>query len=83
MGVPRFNPHAGPPTYLYVKVADHLQARIDAGELAPGHRLQGEKELADTYGVAVGTVRQALDELRRRGFVTTLPAKGTYVTGGG
>ncbi len=83
MGVPRFDPHAGPPTYLYVKVADHLQARIGAGELAAGYRLPGEKGLADEYGVAVGTVRQALDELRRRGLVATLPAKGTFVTGEG
>jgi GntR family transcriptional regulator len=65
-----------------MRVADHLAARISAGELAPGYRLPVEKELAETYGVAVGTVRQALDELRRRGLVATLPAKGTFVTEG-
>jgi GntR family transcriptional regulator len=80
--VPPFDPHSGPPAYLYMRVADHLAARISAGELAPGYRLPGEKELAETYGVAVGTVRQALDELRRRGLVATLPAKGTFVTEG-
>jgi DNA-binding GntR family transcriptional regulator len=82
MAVPEFDPHSGPPSYLYVKVADHLAARISASELAPGYRLPSERELADTYQVAVGTVRQALDELRRRGLVATLPAKGTFVTGG-
>ena len=45
-------------------------------------RLPSERDLAESYGVAVGTVRQALDELRRRGLVATLPAKGTFVTGG-
>jgi DNA-binding GntR family transcriptional regulator len=79
MAVPPFNPHSGPPSYLYVRVADHLAARISAGELAPGYRLPSERELADVYEVAVGTVRQALDELRRRGLVATLPARGTFV----
>jgi DNA-binding GntR family transcriptional regulator len=79
MAVPPFNPHSGPPSYLYVRVADHLAARISAGELAPGYRLPSERELADAYEVAVGTVRQALDELRRRGLVATLPARGTFV----
>ncbi|HUL25171.1 MAG TPA: winged helix-turn-helix domain-containing protein [Streptosporangiaceae bacterium] len=79
MAVPPFDPHSGPPAYLYVQVADHLAARISAGELAPGYRLPGERELADTYQVAVGTIRQALDELRRRGLVATLAAKGTFV----
>jgi DNA-binding GntR family transcriptional regulator len=82
MGVPRFDPHSGPPGYLYVKIADHLAARISAGELAPGYRLPSERDLADSYQVAIGTARQALDELRRRGLVVTLPAKGTYVAGG-
>jgi len=79
MGVPQFDPHAGGPAYMYVRVADHLAAQISAGELAPGDRLPSERELADTYQVAVGTIRQALEELRRRGLVATLPAKGTYV----
>jgi GntR family transcriptional regulator len=83
MGAPQFDPHAGGPAYMYVRVADHLAARISAGELAPWHRLPSERELADTYQVAVGTIRQALEELRRRRLVATLPAKGTYVTGAG
>lgn len=82
MAVPPFDPHAGPPAYLYVRVADHLAARISAAELAPGYRLPSERDLADTYQVAVGTIRQALDELRSRGLVATLPAKGTFVAGG-
>ena len=38
-----------------------------------------ERELADVYGVSAGTVRRAVRELRERGLVVTLPAKGTYV----
>lgn len=65
--------------YVYAQVADHLAARIQAGEIPPGARLAGERELADEYGVALGTARRAVQELRDRGLVATLPAKGTYV----
>ncbi|WP_353051469.1 winged helix-turn-helix domain-containing protein [Herbidospora sp. NBRC 101105] len=65
--------------YVYARVADHIAARITAGELAPGTRLPGERDLAAEYGVALGTVRRAIEDLRARGLVVTLPAKGTYV----
>ncbi len=35
--------------------------------------------MTDLYSVSIGTVRRAVVELRRRGLVATLPAKGTYV----
>jgi DNA-binding GntR family transcriptional regulator len=43
-------------------------------------RLPGERELGQQYGVALGTVRRALDVLRERGLVVTLLAKGTFIT---
>lgn len=67
------------PVYVYVQVADHIAARIASGELRPGARLQGERDLAEEYGVAIGTARRAVQELRDRGLVTTLPAKGTFI----
>lgn len=65
--------------YVYVQVADHIAELIAAGTLQPGARLEGERELAEELGVAIGTVRRAVEELRARGLVVTLPAKGTYV----
>jgi GntR family transcriptional regulator len=67
------------PVYVWKQVADHIAARIASGELAPGARLEGERELAEALGVAVGTVRRAVEDLRERGLVVTLPAKGTYI----
>lgn len=75
--VPPFEPHEA--EYLYVQVADHVAARIRAGELPVGARLPGELDMAEEYGVASRTARRAVQELRDRGLVRTLPAKGTYV----
>jgi len=67
------------PEYAYAQLANYLEARIRAGELAPGARLPGERELAEEYAVALGTVRRALQEMRDRGLVTTTPSKGTFI----
>ena len=51
-----------------------------ADRARPGGRLPAERDLAADYQVAVGTARRAVEELRQRGLVVTLPAKGTFVT---
>jgi GntR family transcriptional regulator len=79
MEVPSFDPDEAGPAYIYALVADHIEARIEAGELVPGARLPGERDLAAEYQVALGTMRRAIEELRSRGLVVTLPAKGTFV----
>ncbi|AZQ71390.1 GntR family transcriptional regulator [Streptomyces luteoverticillatus] len=66
--------------YVYMQVADHIAARVAAGELRIGARLPGERDLAEAYGIAIGTARRAVQELRSRGLLITLPAKGTFVT---
>jgi GntR family transcriptional regulator len=75
--VPAFGPE--PYELLYVAMADHLGARIQAGEFAAGVRLASEMRLADEYGVAYRTVRRAMMELRKRGMIVTVHGKGTYV----
>ena len=75
--IPPWDPDAVGAAYVYAAMADHLAARIAAGELT--ERLPGEAALSSEYGVALGTVRRALDVLRDRGLVVTLPAKGTFV----
>ncbi len=68
------------PDYAWSQVVAHLEARIQAGELRPGSRLPGERELAAEYRVALGTVRRALQEMRERGRVVTTPSKGTFIS---
>jgi DNA-binding GntR family transcriptional regulator len=67
------------PEYVWKQAADWVAARIASGELQPGARLEGERELAEQLGVAVGTARRAVEDLRERGLVVTLPSKGTYI----
>ncbi len=78
--IPDFDPAKVGPDYLYVAMADHVAARIDAGDLPPNTRLPAERDLADEYGVSLGTARRATKELRERGLVITVPVKGTFVT---
>ena len=68
------------PAYAWRQVADHLEARIRGGELAPGARLPGERDLAAEYQVALGTARKAIGVLREKGLLVTTPSKGTFVS---
>jgi len=68
-----------PTEYVYVQVADAVAAEIASGRLPVGSRLPKERDLGTLYGVAPGTARRAVRELRERGLVTTLPNKGTFV----
>ncbi|WP_428832494.1 winged helix-turn-helix domain-containing protein [Amycolatopsis dongchuanensis] len=70
---------AAAPGYLYEAVAEHLAARILAGELPPNTTLPAEGDLASEYGVSLGTARHATQLLRDRGLVATVKSKGTYV----
>ncbi len=77
MDVPPFRPDEM--QLVYVQVADHIAARIEAGEFPPESRLPPERELAAEYGVAYNTVRRSMDVLRERGLVVTLRGHGNYV----
>jgi DNA-binding GntR family transcriptional regulator len=78
--VPPFDPAADEAAYLWARVAQHIELRIEAGELRAGARLPGERDLAAEYGVSLGTARRAISDLRTRGRVVTLPAKGTFIS---
>lgn len=67
------------PVYVYVQVADAIERDIRSGKLPVGARLAGEQELAALYGIARGTARRVVEELRDRGLAVTLPSKGTYI----
>ncbi|MFG1673766.1 GntR family transcriptional regulator [Micromonospora sp. NPDC049282] len=67
------------PVPVYRQVADVLAARIAAGELVPHRPIPSEAAIVQEFGVARGTARRAVAELRERGLVYTVPQRGTYV----
>ncbi|MTD56130.1 winged helix-turn-helix domain-containing protein [Amycolatopsis pithecellobii] len=66
-------------SYCYIQVAEQLAALIAGGDHPPGTSLPPERDMALHYAVSTNTVRLALDELRRRNLVETVPFKGTFV----
>ncbi|QKW18988.1 GntR family transcriptional regulator [Kitasatospora sp. NA04385] len=63
----------------YLQIADDLAAEIKAGILAPGAPVPSEAELMQRYGVASGTVRNAIAELRTAQLIETYHGRGSFV----
>ncbi|GAA1263699.1 GntR family transcriptional regulator [Kitasatospora nipponensis] len=63
----------------YLQIADDLAAQIKSGALAPGDAVPSEAELMERYGVASGTVRKAVAELRTTQLIETHHGRGSYV----
>jgi GntR family transcriptional regulator len=68
---------AGMPLYRAVKRA--LLGAIEGGRLPPGQALPNETALATAFGVSVGTVRRAVDELVAEHIVVRRQGRGTFV----
>lgn len=56
-----------------------LSARIYDGELRPGQRLPGLRELAEASGLNVNTVRAVYQRLEQRGLIESQQGSGTFV----
>ncbi len=68
------------PRLKYEQLKGHLLAELRSGRLNPGDALPTEVELAEMLSVARNTVRHALSELDRDGFIRRIRGKGTFVT---
>lgn len=64
---------------LYVRLAGSLRARIAQGEWSVGERLPAFEDLAQTYGIAVNTVRKAVELLCLEGVLLSGRGRGTVV----
>lgn len=65
---------------LWYQVTESLRARIHGRTPDDPLRLPTEAQLADEYGVAVSTVRQALAALEADGLITRRRRHGTFIT---
>lgn len=67
------------PRPLYLQLADYFRRQIESNTLKPGERLMPELEMAKKYGLARGTVRQALALLVNQELLQRTRRKGTFV----
>ena len=65
---------------LYEQVRTRLIEGISAGRWRPGEAIPSEGALAETYGVAIGTIRKAVDALVAEQVLDRQQGKGTFVT---
>lgn len=65
----------------YIQLATLFRQRIQSGRWPVGTRLPTVAQLADEYGVARATIRQALALLTQDNLIESQRAKGTFVTG--
>jgi GntR family transcriptional regulator len=76
-GVARLDPNSFVP--LYHQLKEILKSSIAAGVWKANEMIPSENELASSYDVAVGTVKKALAELTREGFILRRQGRGTFV----
>lgn len=63
----------------YVQLIEQIKNDIQQQRLTPNEQLPNEDELAVNYKMSRGTVRKAIAELQRQGFVRKEQGRGTFV----
>lgn len=54
---------------LYYQLMDIIMEMIDKGNLEEDDQLPSERELCESYDVSRSTVRQAIQELEKEGYI--------------
>jgi GntR family transcriptional regulator len=65
------------PVHPYEQLALHLREQIASGRI--DSQLPSITDLTAETGLAVGTVRRAINILVKEGLVQTVPGRGTFV----
>jgi len=71
----RFQPGAP----LYLEIRRRIAEAIRSGEWRPGDAIPPEKKLCERFGVSMGTLRRAVDELTASGLLVRQQGRGTFV----
>ena len=64
----------------YLQVADHLEAMIASGVLAPGEKVPSLRKLGEQFNLSLGTVQRSVAFLREKGSLVIRPGSGAYVS---
>ncbi|ASS66029.1 MULTISPECIES: FadR/GntR family transcriptional regulator [unclassified Paenibacillus] len=65
---------------VYEDVIEQLKTLILEGNLAPGDFLPTERELAQSFGISRGTLREAFRILEREGLIEARPGGGRFLS---
>lgn len=79
MSRPPFTSVATQPGIAYRKIKALLIADVASGELKPGVKFPNEKTLSLRFGVSVGTLRRAVEELVAENILVRQQGRGTFV----
>ncbi|WP_144630324.1 GntR family transcriptional regulator [Bordetella genomosp. 13] len=74
-----FLPEAPPGSPLYEQVKQAVLAALAQGEWKQGDAIPPEKQLAERFGVSIGTLRKAIDDLAAENILVRQQGRGTYV----
>jgi len=64
---------------LYRQLLEIIKGKIESGEWSLGSQIPTEEELCKTYDVSKATVRSAILELVRQGYLIRQQGKGTFI----
>lgn len=64
---------------LHMQISETLIRDINAGRLVDGERLLPERDMAAGLGIAVGTLRKALETLQEKGLIMRVQGSGNYI----
>jgi len=66
-------------TPLYKEIKRTLMEALTTGEWKPGEAIPAERRLSARYGISIGTVRKAIDELVAENILIRQQGRGTFV----
>jgi GntR family transcriptional regulator len=71
--------HRKPGVSLYFQIKEYMKSQIEKGIWKPGSQIPVEAELVEMFGVSRMTVRQAISELVKSGYLVSRQGSGTFV----
>ena len=67
-------------TPIYEQIVLEIERYVVLGIYKPKQQIESIRELATSLGINPNTVKKAYDELERRGTITTISTKGTFIS---
>lgn len=66
----------------FVRIANEIRGRIEAGDIEKGRFLPTEREIQSEFGVSRSTVRRAISRLTDEGWLQSVPNRGVIASSG-